>query len=42
LVVSVVEGQGSLTTVEVVIEVVEGWLEDHYQRLDAITKLQGM
>ena len=40
LVVSVVDMMGSLVTVELTIKVADDWLEDHYERLDTIRKLQ--
>ncbi|MEV5831734.1 DUF5959 family protein [Spirillospora sp. NPDC052242] len=36
--VTVVDGRASLTAVELTIEVPDGWLDDHYARLDALRK----
>ncbi|TYB49539.1 DUF5959 family protein [Actinomadura chibensis] len=40
LLVSVIDRAGSSTTAELLIAVPEGWLDDHYDRLATIRKLQ--
>lgn len=40
LLVSVIDRNGSSSTAELLIEVPEGWLDDHYERLNTIRKLQ--
>ena len=40
LVVSVVDRMGSLVNVELTIEVADDWLEDQYERLETIRKMQ--
>ncbi|MEU8804947.1 DUF5959 family protein, partial [Spirillospora sp. NPDC048819] len=40
VIVSVVDRMSSLVSVELTIEVADGWLENHYKRLNAIRKMQ--
>ncbi|TYK46713.1 DUF5959 family protein [Actinomadura decatromicini] len=40
LLVSVIDRQGSSSTAELLVAVPENWLDDHYDRLSAIRKLQ--